>query len=175
MAEPPHDHEADLDHALLGDDISLHDPNLADLVAAQSHVLEVARGQETRRNGRDTLDQGLDQHPQDEKGDHALHGPGAIPGHIPDPGIGGGDLEAEADHGIGDATHALGLAPETGDVGSHFLVADLVPEIEIGGERGPVQGLIPVTEEGGLGLVPDPRRGGGVFVHDHIPGIATAS
>ena len=174
MAEPLHNLEADLDHALLGDDISLHDPNPADLVAAQSHVLEVARGQETRRNGRDTLDQVLDQHPQDEKGDHALHGPGAIPVHIPDPGIGGGDLEAEADHGISDATHALSLAPETGDVGSHFLVADLVPEIKIGGERGPVQGLIPVAEEGGLGLIPDPRRGG-VFVNDHIPGIATAS
>ena len=169
MAEPLHNHEADLDHALLGDDISLHDPNPADLVAAQSHVLEVARGQETRRNGRDTLDQVLDQHPQDEKGDHALHGPGAIPVHIPNPGIEGGDLEAKADHGISDATHALSLAPETGNVGNHFLVADLVPV-----ERGPVQGLIPVTEEGGLCLVPDRRRGG-VFVNDHNPGIAAAS
>ena len=174
MAEPLHNHEADLDHALLGDNISLHNPNPADLVATQTHVLKVAQGQETRRNGRDTLDQVLDQHPQDEKGDHALHDPGAIPGHISDQGIGGGDLEAEADHGIGDATHAVGLTPETADVVSHFLVADLFPEIEIGGERGPVQGLISMTEEGGLGLVPDPKREG-VFIHDHIPGIATAS
>lgn len=177
MAEPPHDHEATLDHALLEDDISPHDLNLADLVAVQSHVLEVAQGHETRRSGRDTLDQDLDQHLQDEKGDHALLDPGAIPGqgHIPGLEIGGGDLEAEADHGIGGDTHVLGLVPEIEDVESHFLVADLVPEIEVGGERGPVQGPIPVTEEGGLVLVPDPRRGGGVFVHGHIPGIATAS
>lgn len=184
VAEALHAHEAvpgPHGHVLPGDDASLQDPNLAVPEATQDHVpgVTLVQGPGTERNGQDFLDPEVDQDLQGGKEDHVVLGLQVIPGHghhlIPDLKTDGGDLVAEADPMIDVDGHVLCQAPGIGDVGGHFPVVGLDPEIEIGEGSGPVRGPVLVTGEGDLGLVPDPRTGGGAFARDHIPGIATAS
>ena len=184
MAEPLHAREAapgPHGRPLPGDDISLHDPNLAVLEAAQDHVpgATPVPGRGTERNGQNILDPKVAQDLRGGRGNHTLHGPKVVPGQdhrlIPDPRTEGGDLVAEAGPVIDGDGHVLLLAPGIGDVGGRFPVVGLAPEIEPVEGNVPVRDPVLVTGEGGLGPVPDPRTGGGAFGHDHIPGTDTAS